>query len=29
MLALLVFSKYVYVTSLTSFYTFYLIERSA
>ena len=27
MLALLVFSKYVYVTSLTSFYTFYLIER--
>jgi len=26
-LALLVFSKYVYMTSLSSFYTFYMIER--
>jgi FSR family fosmidomycin resistance protein-like MFS transporter len=26
-LALLIFSKYIYVTSLTGFYTFYLIER--
>jgi FSR family fosmidomycin resistance protein-like MFS transporter len=26
-LALLIFSKYVYLTSLTSYYTFYLIER--